>query len=556
MDKEILQRYETWLEKAEDGALKEELERIRADEKAIENKFYKELQFGTGGLRGEIGAGTNCLNIYTIGKATQGVADYVKSMGGKAVAVSYDSRINSDVFARRAASVLAGNGIRVYLVKELMPTPFLSFATRWFHADAGIMITASHNPAKYNGYKVYGSDGCQITDEAAAKITRFIEPVDCFAVKAGDFDRYVSEGKIEYIKEEVEEAYLEAVQKQSVWKAEGLKITYTPLNGTGYRIVPKMLSRMGLKEVNIVKEQGKPDGHFPTCAYPNPEKPAAMALGLEYAREAGSDILLATDPDADRVGIAVRTSDGYKLMSGNEVGALLEDFLLARRQENGTLPADAVVIKTIVTTGLGEKIAAKYGARVINVLTGFKYIGEQIGKLEKAGKAESFILGFEESYGYLAGSYVRDKDAVVAVMLIAEMASYYKERGKTLAERMEELYAEYGTYAHKLLTFEYAGASGAKKMQELLKELRQEQPKEIAGLKVEGYVDYLSQTQRELPKANVMQYDLEGGAQAIVRPSGTEPQIKVYLTAAKTPAENARELMELESAMKKLLSAE
>lgn len=554
MDAKIKELYELWLNKVSDQALKEELESIRSDEKAIENKFFKQLQFGTGGLRGEIGAGTNCLNIYTIGKATQGVADYVRSTGGKAVAISYDSRINSDVFARRAACVLAENGLHVYIVRELMPTPFLSFATRHYGADAGIMITASHNPAKYNGYKVYGSDGCQITDEAAARITAFIAPVDCFAVKAGDFQRYVADGAIEYIGEETEEAYLRAVEEQSVCSAEGLKVTYTPLNGTGYRIVPKMLARLGLRDVNIVKEQGMPDGHFPTCPYPNPEKPAAMALGLQYAEAAGSDILLATDPDADRAGIAVRTAEGYKLMTGNEVGALLTDFLLARRRENGTLPSDAVVIKTIVTTRLGEKIAHTYGASVINVLTGFKYIGEQIGKLEREGRAKSFILGFEESYGYLAGSYVRDKDAVVAAMLIVEMASYYKKQGKTLADRMQELYAQYGTYSHKLLTFEFAGASGAKKMQQLLQDLRDHRPAEIAGRKVEHFVDYLTQTQWDLPRSNVLQYDLEGGSQVIVRPSGTEPQIKIYLTAAKTPEENAAELSALEAAMRALLS--
>ena len=532
--------YQDWLKYTEDQALRVELEKILGDEKAIENKFYKELQFGTGGLRGEIGVGTNNLNIYTIGKATKGVAEYVKNHGGKIATVSYDSRINSDVFARRTACVLAENGLKVYIVKELMPTPFLSFATRYYGAEVGIMITASHNPAKYNGYKVYGSDGCQITDIAAAEITKYISKVDCFSVKTQNFDNYLLEKKIEYITEETEEAYLRAVETQSVCSAEGLKVTYTPLNGTGYRIIPKMLSRIGVKNLNIVTEQAKPDGNFPTCSYPNPEKPAAMQLGIQYAEKADSDILLATDPDADRVGIAVKTEDGYKLMNGNEVGVLLLDFLLTLKKENNTLPENAVVVKTIVTTKLAEKVAAKYGVKLINVLTGFKYIGEQIGRLEKLGRERDFVLGFEESYGYLAGSYVRDKDAVVAVMLIAEMALYYKKAGKTLWQRMTEIYSEYGTYTHKLLNFEFEGASGAREMQALLKQLRENTPTNIAGKKVMGYIDYLTQTEYDLPKANVMQFDLEDDAQIIVRPSGTEPQIKVYLTVAQNKEENEK----------------
>lgn len=544
--------YQEWLKNTKDQALRYELEKISNDEETIENRFYKELQFGTGGLRGEIGVGTNCLNIYTIGKATQGVAEYIKAHGGKSAVVSYDSRINSLIFARRTACVFAENGLKVYIVKELMPTPFLSFATRYYGADVGIMITASHNPAKYNGYKVYGSDGCQITDKAAAEITSFISEIDCFSVKARDFEKYVLEDRIEYIGEETEEAYLCAVEKQSVCKAEGLKVTYTPLNGTGYRIVPKMLSRMGLKDINIVSEQSKPDGKFPTCSYPNPEKPAAMQLGIQYAEKVGSDILMATDPDADRVGIAVKTEHGYKLMSGNEVGVLLLDFLLSVRKENGTLPENAVVVKTIVTTKLAEKVAAKYGAKIINVLTGFKYIGEQIGGMEKEGRAEDFVLGFEESCGYLSGNYVRDKDAVVAVMLIAEMASYYKRVGKTLWERMAEIYLEYGTYAHKLLNFEFAGSSGAKEMEKLLKELRENVPETIGGKKVTGYTDYLTQSEYDIPKANVIQFDLEGDAQIIVRPSGTEPQIKIYLTVAQNQEENKKILRLFESKLQEM----
>ena len=553
MKEEILRTYKIWLDKAEDDTLQEELKKIAGDEKAIENKFYKELQFGTGGLRGEIGVGTNCLNIYTIEKATQGVADYVKSTGGKTAVISYDSRINSKVFARRTACVFAENKIKVFIVRELMPTPFLSFATRYLKADVGIMITASHNPAKYNGYKVYGSDGCQITDRAAAEITKYIAKVDCFSVKAKEFEDYVSESRIEYIGDDAEEAYLQAVERQRLGKAEGLRITYTPLNGTGYRIVPKMLRRVGIDDVNIVKEQGLPDGNFPTCPYPNPEKPAAMKLGMEYCKAANSDLLLATDPDADRVGIAVKTENGYELMSGNEVGVLLMDFLLFLRKKEGTLPENAVVIKTIVTTKLAEKIAKKYRVTLINVLTGFKYIGEQIGKLEKNSREGDFIFGFEESYGYLCGSYVRDKDAVVAAMLIAEMASYYKKQGKTLSQRMKELYEEFGTYSHKLLTFEFSGAEGAQKIQQLLKKLREDPPEEFAGKKVENAIDYLTQEKYDLPRSDVLQYDLEDGAQVIIRPSGTEPQIKVYLTVAQTPEENKKNLVLLENKIREIL---
>ena len=553
MKEEILRTYKIWQDKTEDDTLQEELKKIAGDEKAIENKFYKELQFGTGGLRGEIGVGTNCLNIYTIGKATQGVADYVKSTGGKTAVISYDSRINSKVFARRTACVFAENKIKVFIVRELMPTPFLSFATRYLKANVGIMITASHNPAKYNGYKVYGSDGCQITDRAAAEITGYIAKVDCFSVKAKEFEDYVSEGRIEYIGDDAEEAYLQAVERQSLGKAEGLRITYTPLNGTGYRIVPKMLRRVGIDDVNIVKEQGLPDGNFPTCPYPNPEKPAAMKLGMEYCKAANSDLLLATDPDADRVGIAVKTENGYELMSGNEVGVLLIDFLLFLRKKAGTLPENAVVIKTIVTTKLAEKIAKKYRVTLINVLTGFKYIGEQIGKLEKNSREGDFIFGFEESYGYLCGSYVRDKDAVVAAMLIAEMASYYKKQGKTLSQRMKELYEEFGTYSHKLLTFEFSGAEGAQKIQQLLKKLREDPPEEFAGKKVENAIDYLTQEKYDLPRSDVLQYDLEDGAQVIIRPSGTEPQIKVYLTVAQTPEENKKNLALLENKIREIL---
>ena len=547
--------YKEWTEKVRDGALRAELASVAGDEKEIENRFYRELQFGTGGLRGIVGAGTNCMNIYTVGKATQGVADYVKGSGGDTAVISYDSRIGSDVFARCAACVFAANGIRVHLVRELMPTPFLSFAVRYFHAAVGVMITASHNPAKYNGYKVYGGDGCQITDHAAAAITDSIGRVDCFSVDPEPFERYVERGMIAFIGEEVEEAFLRAVSERSVCAEDGLRVVYTPLNGTGYRIVPKMLARIGVQDVRLVREQATPDGNFPTCPYPNPEKPEAMALGLQYAAEAEADLLLATDPDADRVGIAVRDGAEYRLMSGNEVGVLLMDFLLSVRKAEGTLPKVPVVIKTIVTTRLAERVAQAYGVTLVNVLTGFKYIGEQIGKLERAGRAQDFVLGFEESYGYLAGSYVRDKDAVGACMLIAEMASCYKKQGKTLAQRMREIYAQYGTYAHKLLTYSFPGAEGAERMRRLLAAVRKESPRQLAELPVLQTTDYLTQTDFDLPKSDVLQYDLAGGAQVILRPSGTEPLIKVYLTVSGDPAENAAKLTALEEAVRGMLAA-
>ena len=544
--------YNTWCKKVKDTALKKELQEIADQPKTIENKFFRDLQFGTGGLRGEIGVGSNCLNIYTIGRATQGLADYLRNTGGKTVAISYDSRINSELFAKHAACVLAENKIKVYLVKELMPTPFLSFATRYYRADAGIMITASHNPSKYNGYKVYGADGCQITDAAAKKITECIEKIDCFAVRAASFENSLEQNMIAYMDDAVEEAFLSAVSKQSVFPPQNLILTYSPLNGTGYRIIPKLLKRLGVKTIHLVKEQAYPDGHFPTCSYPNPEKPAAMQLGLKYAKETDSDLLLATDPDADRVGIAVKAKDGYRLMTGNEVGILLMDFLLSLRLQNGTLPKNAVVIKTIVTSKLAEKVAKKYNVTLINVLTGFKYIGEQITRLENNARADDFILGFEESYGYLSGSYVRDKDAVVASMLIVEMASYYKTKGLTLLDRMEQLYKEYGTYSHKLLNFEFAGADGAKKMADLLAGIRQNLPSAFAGKKVTNVIDYLTQTDFDLPKSNVLQFDLEDDAQVIIRPSGTEPQIKVYLTAAQTQEQNAVFFENVEAELKKL----
>ena len=410
------EKYELWRKNVSDKEVAAQLDAMKGNDKAIENAFYKDLEFGTGGLRGELGAGTNCLNVYTIRKVTQGIADCMKHYGYKKAAISHDSRINSDVFAAEVARVFAANGIKAYLTKELMPTPYLSFITRHYGADIGVMITASHNPAKYNGYKVYGSDGCQLTDARANEMIGYIEKVDPFAVKVAALSESVKEGKIEYVSDDVTELYLAEVKKRSVGSADGLKVAYSPLNGTGYKLVPEMLKRIGVAALDIVKEQGYPDGRFTTCSYPNPEKAEALKLGLELAKAKDSDILIATDPDADRMGIAVKHGGGYTLMTGNEVGVLLTDFLFSRRKENGTLPKNPVLVKTIVSTALAVKVAEEYGAEIYNVLTGFKYIGDVIGKLEAKGEADRFVLGFEESYGYLSGSYVRDKDAVVASM--------------------------------------------------------------------------------------------------------------------------------------------
>lgn len=552
MMRRAAETFAEWRKKVKDEELRSELEAMASDEKTAENRFYKDLQFGTGGLRGELGAGTNAMNIYTVGRASAGLAQYVLSQGGGAVAVCYDTRRKSALFARRTACVLAGRGVRVYLAKECMPTPFLSFAVRHLGAAAGVMITASHNPAQYNGYKVYGSDGCQITDGAAAEISSFISREDYFGKQDDDFDTLSAAGKISYIEEEVETAYLAAVRRLGLCSAEGLRVAYTPLNGTGYRLVPKVLEEIGAS-ICPVPEQSMPDGEFPTCPYPNPEKEEALALGLKYAREDKADILLATDPDADRVGVAVNAQGTFVRLSGNEVGVLLMDYLLGERAAQGKLPENGVVVKTIVTTSLAEKLAAHYGVRLIDVLTGFKYIGETIGRLEK-DKSGTFLFGFEESCGYLAGDYVRDKDGVAAAMLIAEMAAHYKRKGKTLAARLAELYAQFGACSGKLLTFVFGGAEGAEKMAALLEELRRDLPKSFAGRTVERFTDYLASEKTGLPRSNVLRFDMRG-ARVIVRPSGTEPQMKVYLEASENEKANAELLCALEKEMRERFSS-
>ncbi len=543
----VMELYNEWCKSAVDDAdLVSELASVKGDEEAIRDRFYRDLEFGTGGLRGVLGAGTNRMNIYTVRRATQGLANYVKKSFDKpSVAISYDSRNKSVVFANAAAAVLAANGIQVHIYKELMPTPCLSWAVRALHCSAGIMVTASHNPAKYNGYKAYGADGCQITLEVAEAVINEINSLDMFHdVKTTDFDAAVKDGQIRYIEQPVIEEYFQNVLAQGIntklCADSGLKIVYTPLNGTGNKPVREILSRIGIKDVTVVKEQENPDGNFPTCPYPNPEIREALELGLKYCDEVKPDLLLATDPDCDRVGIAVPDGDDYALFTGNEVGALLTEYICSQRVENGTMPKDPIVIKTIVTTDLIAAIAKNYGLEMIEVLTGFKFIGEQIGMLEAKGEENRYVFGFEESYGYLAGTYVRDKDAVVASMLICEMAAYYRTKGISLLQARENLYKKYGVFHHSLQSFAFEGESGMKKMNALMESLRTEQPAAIGGLKVVSVSDYQTsettnkvtgeKTAITLPKSNVLVFDLEQGAKVVIRPSGTEPKIKCYYT--------------------------
>ncbi len=523
-----MDKYNEWLTRAaEDPDLTEELRHM--DEETKNDAFYRDLAFGTGGLRGVIGAGTNRMNIYTVGKASQGLADAVQD---GAIAVSYDSRIKSRLFAERAAAVFAGNGRHVYMYRELMPTPCLSFAVRYLHCAAGVMVTASHNPAKYNGYKVYGADGCQITDDAAARILEKISAVHIFDdVKTMDFAEGLRTGVIEYIGDDVYDAFIAEVKAQSLADdAEtdrDAAIIYTPLNGTGLKPVTRVLREAGYTNVSVVPEQEQPDGYFPTCPYPNPEIREAMELGLREAREKNADLLIATDPDCDRVGIAVREENGeYTLLSGNETGVLLLDYICARRKALGRMPADPVFIKTIVTSDLAEKVAESYGVHTVNVLTGFKYIGEQIGELEKTGRQECYICGFEESYGYLTGTYVRDKDAVDGTFMICEMYAYYRKQGISLSARLAEIYAEYGYYLNTLHSYTFEGQAGFAHMQDVMRKLREGLPS-VAGVPVCETEDYL-QGIGGLPKADVLKFRLENGSSFVVRPSGTEPKLKVY----------------------------
>ena len=535
----IKKEYESWLDNAkEDLDLAEELKHM--NDADIEDAFYRSLEFGTGGLRGIIGAGTNRMNIYTVGKATQGIADYINAnFKEPSVAISYDSRIKSELFAKTAAQVFAANGIKAFIYDTLMPTPCLSYAVRALKCSMGVMITASHNPAKYNGYKVYNNEGCQITTKAADEILAKIENVDVFCdVKKTEFDLAVSEKMIEYIPKSVYDEFTETVKGQSVLFGEeinrNVSIVYSPLNGTGLKPVLRALTESGFDNITVVSEQESPDGNFPTCPYPNPEIKEALDLGIQYAKRTGADLLLATDPDCDRVGIAVRNGDDYRLFTGNEVGMLLLDFICAQRTKHNKMPVDPVAVKTIVTTDMTDKIAAKYGVTIKNVLTGFKFIGEQIAMLEQKGRADSYIFGFEESYGYLSGSYVRDKDAVDGAFLICEMFAYYKTNGISLLQKLNELYEEFGYTLNKLYSFEFPGVSGFKKMQELMQNLRNGK---VTFEGVDKVIDYSTGID-DLPKSDVMKYCLKNGG-FVVRPSGTEPKIKIYTSLTSSGFESA-----------------
>lgn len=570
-----MELYQSWRKNAiDDPDLQSELSAIENDAEAIQDRFYRDLAFGTGGLRGVIGAGTNRMNIYTVRKATQGLANYVKeAFSEPSVAISYDSRIKSTDFAKAAAEVLAANGVKVHIYTELKPTPMLSFAVRALHCSAGIMVTASHNPAKYNGYKAYGSDGCQMTIDAADAVLAKINALDIFNdVKHMPFDEALAAGMISYIGDDVIEDYFRNVLAQGIntdlCAKSGLKIVYTPLNGTGNKPVHTILNRIGIQEVTVVKEQENPDGNFTTCPYPNPEIREALQLGLQYCDQVKPDLLLATDPDADRVGIAVPDGKGgYALFSGNEVGAMLLEYICEQRIQKGTMPKHPVAVKTIVTTDIVEAICKAYGVELIEVLTGFKFIGEQIGFLEAKGEEDRYIFGFEESYGYLAGSYVRDKDAVVASMLICEMAAYYRTKGISMMQARENLYQKYGVYVHAQHSFTFEGESGMIRMQNIMEHLRTHRPEQIDNLKVIQFADYEKQvsidlttgteTAITLPQSNVLSFTLEQGAKVIIRPSGTEPKIKAYYTTtATTEAEAAAKKDELDAAFSAIMLAE
>ena len=555
--------YKRWLEaNLEDPALTAELQKIEGKDEEIKDRFAVALKFGTAGLRGVLGAGSNRMNIYVVRQATQGLANWVKTQGGnQLVAVSYDSRINSDVFAKETARVLAANGIKVRIYDALMPVPALSFATRYYQANAGVMVTASHNPAKYNGYKAYGPDGCQMTDDAAAVVYAEIQATDILTgAKLISFEEGIASGMIQYVGDDCKEGLYDAIKacqvRPGLCKTAGLKLVYSPLNGSGLVPVTRILNDIGIDDITIVPEQKYPDGNFPTCPYPNPEIFEALELGLKLATETGADLMLATDPDADRVGIAMKCPDGtYELVSGNEVGVLLLDYICEGRIEKGTMPKNAVAVKSLVSTPLADAVAANYGVEMRNVLTGFKWIGDQIAGLEAKGEVERFILGFEESYGYLAGPYVRDKDAVVGSMLICEMAAYYRSIGSSIKERLEAIYAKYGRYLNKVDSFEFPGLSGMDKMAGIMAGLRVKPLTEIGGYAVVKTVDYKKTEETGLPAANVLVYTLDNGATVIVRPSGTEPKIKTYFTTlGKDLAEAQAQKDVLAAALKPILA--
>lgn len=532
------EEYQRWLAAdLQDADLSPELRKIQGNDEEIKDRFAVSLQFGTAGLRGVLGAGTNRMNIYVVAQATQGLANWVKTQGGtQTVAISFDTRLKSDVFSKTAAGVLAANGIKVRIYDAAMPVPALSFATRYYNCNAGIMVTASHNPAKYNGYKAYGPDGCQMPDQAADVVYNEIQKIDVLnGAQQISFAQGVEDGLIRFVGDDCKKAFYEAIEscqvRPGLAATSGLKLVYSPLNGSGLVPVTQVLKDIGITDITIVPEQEYPNGYFTTCSYPNPEIYAALESGLKLAKECDADLMLATDPDADRVGIAMKCPDGtYELVTGNEMGALLLDYICAGRIEKGTMPKDPVAVMSLVSTPLAKAIAKHYNVELRSVLTGFKWIGDQILNLEKNHQEDRFIFGFEESYGYLAGSYVRDKDAVVASMLICEMAAYYRANGSSIKQRLEEIYSQYGRYFNKTDSFEFPGLSGMDKMAGIMAQLRKEPLTAIGAHKTAKAVDFKKSEETGLPPANVLLYELENGATVIIRPSGTEPKIKAYFT--------------------------
>lgn len=535
-----IEKYRLWVSKVTDETVKSQLERMKGHDNLIKDAFYKDLEFGTAGLRGIMGAGSNCLNIYTIAQATQGVATYMKAHGFKKAAITYDSRLNAQLFSRKTAEVLAFNGIECVMTEECMPTPFMSYMIRQLGCDTGINITASHNPSEYNGYKVYDGNGCQLLEEDANEITRYFTAIDAFEVKFKSFEECLKEGIVTYNDKSLEDSYITAVTSQKIFGAKGLSVTYTPLNGAGYRLVPRALKEIGAEKVDVVAEQAYPDGNFPTCSYPNPEKKEALQLALKYAEVNCSDIVIGTDPDSDRLGVAVRHDGQYVLLTGNEVGILLTDYILSDMQKRGVLTDKHIVVKTIVTSAMVDKICAHYGVKVVDVLTGFKFIGNVINKLQQRGCEDLYVFGFEESCGYLKGTYVRDKDAVVASVMFADMCACFKSEGITAVDRLNQLYDKYGTYFNVTYSYRFDGADGARRKQALLDQLRAKAPSEIDGKAVVKVTDYLVD-ETGTPKADVLRYNMEDGSQLIVRPSGTEPLIKCYVTLCGTRQSNEKQ---------------
>ena len=525
------EKFLLWCDKVKNKNLLHELQEMVSNEQLIRDRFFKDLEFGTAGQRGIIGVGTNCFNIYTVIKTTQGFCNFLKAKNAKSVVICFDSRDKSKLFAKTAATVFAENGIKVLIGHEIFPTPFVSYTIREMKASAGVMITASHNPAEYNGYKAYLFDGCQLSDVIACEVMDKIEKVDPFLIKPRTFSFYEESGLIEYIPKRIVNGYLTKVREQHQASLEGLKIVYTPLNGAGWKMVPAVLKAVGCKDLLIVKEQFRPDKNFTTCPYPNPEKRIALELGIKYLQENDADLLIATDPDADRLGAAYKQGTECKILTGNEIGMLLTDFVLRQKQKKGTLPKNPFIVKTIVTSPLANKIASEYGARIIDTLTGFKNVGEIMNRMEYSGEIDDFVIGFEESHGFLVGTHVRDKDGVVSAMLLAECAAHAKRKGKTLGDRLSELYKKYGYYYHKPYSIEFPGATGSEKKERLLKDFRKITIKEIAGKKVVEIIDLSQENRLSLPISDVVIINLEDSAQIIVRPSGTEPIVKFYMTS-------------------------